>query len=312
MTTKPAPSTELTQDARSRHAAGEVLVGTAGWADADLLASGWYPAHVRTAADRLACYAERFPLVEVNSSYYGIPAASTAQSWSQAPRGLTMNVKAYRLLTGQPTPAASLPAELRARADGAWLSHRRTPPALLEQAWELFHHSLEPLVSAGRLGLVLLQFPASITADEQGSAQVDRALRLCRPLPAAVEWRHASWLAPRQREASFDLLRRHEASYVCVDMPRHSPAAMPATLEVTAPTAVVRLHGQSRRWLEGDKRERYRYDYTPAELRSWAERALRLAERAERVHMIVNTCCAGAAQRGAAELQRAVEALNRS
>lgn len=288
--------------------AGAILVGTAGWADADLLASGWYPDQVRTPAERLAYYAERFPLVEVNSSYYAVPSASTTRSWALAPHGLTMNVKAFRLLTGQPTPASSLPPELRAQANGAWLSHRRTPESLLSQVWDQFRRSLDPLVSAGRLGTVLLQFPASITADEHGLAQVERALELCSPLPAAVEWRHASWLAPQQREASFRLLRKHDAAFVCVDMPHHSPTAMPAITEVTAPTAVVRLHGRSRAWEGGDKRERYRYDYTATELRSWAARARSLAEEADQVHVVVNTCCSGTAQRTAADLLQLVHA----
>jgi uncharacterized protein YecE (DUF72 family) len=286
--------------------AGRVLVGTAGWADADLLASGWYPAQVRTAAERLAYYAQQFPLVEVNSSYYAIPSAANVRNWAQAPHDLTLNIKAYRLLTGQPTPTASLPTQLRPLAHGSWFAHGRVPDTLLERAWEVFKSNLEPLVSADRLGLVLLQFPASVIPDGNGIAQVQRALELCHPLPAAVEWRHAAWLAPQQREASFDLLRRHDAAFVCVDMPDHSPTAMPATLEVTAPTAVVRMHGRSPQWLTGDKRERYRYDYTPAELETWATRADWLAQRADQVHMILNTCCAGAAQRTATQLQAAV------
>lgn len=280
-----------------------VLVGTAGWADRDLVAAHWYPAHVRTPAARLAYYAERFPLVEANTSYYAIPAEQTVRGWIEAAPDLVMDIKAFRLLTGQPTPAASLPVQLRGEAARAWFSSGDAPPALLHATWQLFHDALEPLRVAGNLGLVLLQFPASVTADSRGRAQVSTALELCRPLRAAVEWRHASWLAPRRRADSLRLLKEYDAAYVCVDMPQHSSTAMPTDLEVTAATAVIRLHGRSEHWADGDKRERYRYEYGSDELRRWAANARELARCAEQVHVIFNNCCAGAAQRAAGELR---------
>ena len=45
-----------------------ILVGTAGWADRDLIASGWYPPSANSPSGRLAYYAGRFPLVEIDSS----------------------------------------------------------------------------------------------------------------------------------------------------------------------------------------------------------------------------------------------------
>ncbi|HEX4791914.1 MAG TPA: DUF72 domain-containing protein [Actinospica sp.] len=290
----------------SVYGAGSVLVGTAGWADKDLLAAGWYPENVRTPAARLVYYAERFPLAEANTSYYAIPSATTVRGWAEAAPDLVMDVKAYRLLTGQPTPVVSLPPELRGEAAGSWLSSRNVPEGLLHSAWRLFHQGIEPLRAAGGLGLVLLQFPASVTADARGRALVERALDLCRPLRAAVEWRHASWLAPNHRATSLKLLTEYDAAYVCVDMPQHPDTAMPSDLEVTAATAVIRLHGHSERWIDGDKRERYQYDYSPPELRRWAANARHLARQTEQVHVIVNTCCAGAAQRAAADLRTAL------
>lgn len=296
-------------ESASRTPTSPVLVGTAGWADKDLVAAHWYPAHVRTAAARLAYYAERFPLVEVDTSYYAIPTETTVRGWVEATPDLVLDVKAFRLLTGQPTPAASLPTQLRSYPIGPWLSARTAPPALLHAAWQLFHEALKPLRATNRLGLVLLQFPASVTADPRGRAQVSAALELCRPQRAAVEWRHASWLAPQQRADSLRLLTEYDAAYVCVDMPQHSSTAMPPDLETTAATAVIRLHGRSKHWADGDKRERYRYEYSPQELRHWATNARELAQRAEQVHVIVNTCCAGAAQRAAGELRTALDEL---
>jgi len=218
-----------------------VLVGTAGWADKDLIASGWYPAQVRKPADRLRYYAGQFPLVEVDSSYYAIPRRSVVEGWAQiepdapdqsdAPdtpgmRGMpgtfVMDVKAYSLLTGHRTRVASLPSDLQEAGakDGAWINGGAASDALVDEAWRRFHDACEPLRTAERLGLIVLQFPPACRPGGAGEQQIEAALEHCAPLRAAVEFRHGSWLAPQQRDRTLDLLRAHGAAYVCVDMPQ--------------------------------------------------------------------------------------------
>ena len=56
-----------------------VLTGTASWTDKTLIACGrFYPPGTNSAEARLRFYASRFPLVEVDSSYYAMPSPSTA------------------------------------------------------------------------------------------------------------------------------------------------------------------------------------------------------------------------------------------
>ena len=55
---------------------GRVQVGTASWADRRLLESGWYPPETDTPEKRLRYYARRFPLVEVDATYYGLAGRS--------------------------------------------------------------------------------------------------------------------------------------------------------------------------------------------------------------------------------------------
>ena len=53
-------------------------------------------------------------MVEVDSSYYAIPAPQTAQLWAErTPRDFTFNVKAFRALTGHPFQAKVLPKDLQ-------------------------------------------------------------------------------------------------------------------------------------------------------------------------------------------------------
>ncbi|MFD0636444.1 DUF72 domain-containing protein [Catenulispora yoronensis] len=97
--------------------------------------------------------------------------------------------------------------------------------------------------------------------------------RYCEPLPAAVEFRDSSWLEPGQRERTWEMLRAHNAAYVCADMPQQAPAAVPPVLAITADKVVNRLHCHSPGWERGGKEERYRYEYSDPELAAWAERS---------------------------------------
>ena len=94
----------------------KVLVGTASWSDKSLVASKkFYPKEAGTPEARLRFYATRFPLVEVDTSYYAIPLAQTSQAWAErTPAHFAFNMKAFRLFTGHATSARVLPPDLRA------------------------------------------------------------------------------------------------------------------------------------------------------------------------------------------------------
>src|SRR5437773_11858066 len=84
---------------------GHVRVGTASWTDRTLIASGWYPPQTDTPEKRLRYYARQFGLVEVDATYYALPAEQTAALWGGQPRtppGFTFNVKAFSLFTHPP------------------------------------------------------------------------------------------------------------------------------------------------------------------------------------------------------------------
>ena len=61
-----------------------VLIGTCSWTDATLVKeTDWYPKKTMTAAERLAYYASKFPIVEVDSTYYFPPTPELAQTWAE-------------------------------------------------------------------------------------------------------------------------------------------------------------------------------------------------------------------------------------
>ncbi len=78
-----------------------ILVGTTFWTEKTLVESGrFYPPDVHTAEARLRYCATQFPVVEVDSSYYGLPSARNAALWvERTPDGFVFDVKAFRLFT---------------------------------------------------------------------------------------------------------------------------------------------------------------------------------------------------------------------
>src|SRR5438045_1944154 len=92
-----------------------ILVGTSSWTDKTLIESGkFYPSTATTPEDRLRFYASRFPIVAIESSYYGIPSVDNARLWiERTPPEFVFNIKTYRLFTRHQTPVQSLGKELR-------------------------------------------------------------------------------------------------------------------------------------------------------------------------------------------------------
>jgi uncharacterized protein YecE (DUF72 family) len=93
----------------------EILVGTASW-------GGHVAARLRlvltqadTAEARRRHYSTYFHLVEVDSTYYAIPAAQVARLWAErTPETFLFDVKAFRISTQHQTPPRVLPKDVRA------------------------------------------------------------------------------------------------------------------------------------------------------------------------------------------------------
>ncbi|OKI50451.1 DUF72 domain-containing protein [Micromonospora sp. CB01531] len=282
---------------------GVIKVGTSSWADQLLVRSGWYPRAVNTPAGRLGFYAERFGLVEADTSYYAIPLPETAAGWAAAtPRGFTFDVKAFRLFTGHHTPVAALPRELRPAGGPSLIRWRDLPAGAYDELWDRFHAALAPLAAADRLGAVLLQFPPWLARGDAAKRRIRDTARRCRPWPVCVELRHSSWFSEEAVVDTVTFLREQGIGYVCVDMPQGHVSSVPPILITTADLAVVRFHGHSTGWESGDRQDRFRYAYGEEELQHWSELLRELADQCAELHVLMNNCCGDQAQRDAARL----------
>ncbi|WP_077799320.1 DUF72 domain-containing protein [Streptomyces sp. JHA26] len=280
---------------------GDVLVGACSWTDRHLVSSGWYPRGRRDAEGRLRYYASRLPVVEVDAGYYALPSRRNSELWvERTPDGFRFDVKAFSLLTGHPTRPEALPADLRGAAGTGPLRRGQADEGLLDEVWGRFTDAVEPLREAGRLGAVLFQFPPWFAPGDPAEAALEACARRAGEWPLAVEFRHPDWWAPHRADATHALLSALGVSAVGTDMAQDLSASLPPIAPVTRPAlAVVRFHGRSPAWGRGSKEDRFRYDYSTAELAAWVPRLRRAAARADELHVLFNNCCADAAVRAA-------------
>lgn len=290
----------------------QILVGTASWSDPSLTDSGlFYPADVATPAGRLAYYAERFPIVEVDTSYYGIPTVRSSLQWAErTPREFIFDVKAFRLFTQHQTDPRVLPKDVR-RALGPTsrknLYYKDLPAELRDELWQQFQLGLEPLRRAGKLGVVLFQFPPWFMPS---GVQFDH-IRECQAKLAgtqiALEFRNRTWFEGDRPERVWQFLRDNCLAHVVVDEPQGFSSSVPQLWEATCPAiAVVRLHGRNRdTWEQKGLKssgERFNYLYGEDELKGLAEEIRELARQVKSVHVLFNNNRDDYAQRNAARL----------
>ena len=291
----------------------EILVGTCSWTDPTLIESGrFYPQWARSAEARLQYYASQFRIVEVDSSYYALLNEKTSGLWAQRTEDrFLFDIKAFRLFTQHPTPHQAFPRDVR-QALPSQLKEKTNlylgdlPQELTDELWKRFERALLPLDSAGKLGVVLFQFPPWFYP---GNEQRDYILKCKEKLPQyriAVEFRHNSWASEKNIERTLDFLRDSDLPYVCVDEPQGFKSSMPPLAEATSDISLIRFHGRNRETWEKKgvtATERFNYLYSEEELKEWVPRIKDLASKARQLHVLFNNCYADKAVVNAGQIK---------
>lgn len=282
----------------------DILVGTASWTDKSLLQSGWYPKGVDSAEERLRFYAEHFPLVEVDSTYYFPPSEKNSELWvERTPENFTFNIKAFSLLTQHPTKPQALYEDLRVKTDKKNLYLDDLKPEAVDEVWERFLSALEPLHAAGKLGALLFQFPHWFPISKRNKQYILECAKRAAPMKICVEFRQPSWMTEGNREETLQFLEGHDLAYVCVDMPQGFKSSVPPVVAATSDLAVIRFHGHNaEEWESGSVQRRFAYLYTDKELKAWAPKIKQLASEAQETHVLMNNCYSNYAQQNAKEL----------
>jgi uncharacterized protein YecE (DUF72 family) len=288
----------------------EVRVGTCSWTDRTLIKdTDWYPKRSMSAAERLAYYSARFPVVEADSTYYGPPSRQLAEGWAErTPDGFRMNVKAYSMMTGHPTKPESLWRDIAEALEPEAATKRNVypqhlPAEAVDEVWARFADALQPLQASGRLGSILLQYPPWFTPKRANRDELARARERLDGLPACVEFRSPMWFGKDDIDRTIGWLADHDLTLVNVDAPKVSK--LPRLAAATADLAVVRFHGRADDTWKGratSAAERFRYLYDKRELRPWVKRVQELAGAAREVHVLMNNCYEDYGVRNAADM----------
>jgi len=291
---------------------GNVYYGTSSWTDPTLLKSKtFYPRDARKPEERLRFYSERFPLVEVDATFYALPSERNARLWAErTPDGFVFNVKAFGLMTHHAVATRSLPEPIRALLPQATASRARVYPRdlprdALDAVWDMFASALRPLAEAGKLGAILYQFPHWFAASRANVAYL-RELAERSPAQPAIEFRGAGWMKdPGKHERTLDLLRDIGATYVVVDEPQGFKTSVPPVVAATSSElAMIRFHGHNAENWEKQgisAAERFKYLYEEDELRRWVAPARELAAQSRQLHILMNNCYADYGVRNAGQ-----------
>lgn len=260
-----------------------IRIGCGSWADPEYVGL-LYPKKT-PATERLQVYTRWFERVELNTLYHALPPRERVAGWvAQTPPGFRFDVKLPKDFSIGPQAAA--------RGDIA----RR------------FLDTIEPILSAQKVGAFLLTLAPSFTPERHRLTELTAAAALLQPhAPVAVELRNRGWVDGPALAKTLDFFRAHQLAWVALDLPSiHAPAILPPIDEVTHPTlAYMRLHGRNPDYLHAKTQgERHRHDYSAAELKQILVRIQSLAARAAHVHVSVNNHCEAFAPKAALALRR--------
>ena len=300
---------------------GEALLGTASWTDPTMTAPGvFYPPGANSAEERLRYYSTQFPVVEVDATYYALPSKRTAESWvERTPKHFVFDIKAHALMTGQPTEVSRLPKSIKEQLPAELTEKKRLyrkdlPQELLDDVYGQFREALEPLVAAGKLGAVFVQFPKWVFPSNE-ARELILATRERLDLPIAVEFRHGSWFNEKNAERTVKFLQEHKIPYVAVDEPQGFKSSVPPVVVPTSDElAVFRFHGRNKEnWEKKDipPSERFRYLYDEDELADWTPKIASVAKATKQTHVIYNNCFSNYGTTNAREAARRLEELQR-
>lgn len=261
-----------------------VYIGTSGFSFRDWIGKV-YPENIRKSS-MLTYYALewKFNAVELNFTYYAPLSKRTAVSLlRKTPSDFVFAVKIPGPVTHE-----------------FW---KKGDPPDTDEILERFVESLEPFDQEGRVGVLLAQFPGSFQKSVKAMDYLKSLKDLLADRDLAVEFRHESWVD----EETYRFLEGAGITHVIADEPRVD-ALYPYIPRVTSETTYFRFHGRNLNWFRAYGSERYNYDYSEEELRTFAQDVKKALKRAKRAFIFFNNCFNGKAVLNAMRLREILQA----
>lgn len=263
--------------------ANTIRVGTSGWS----YPSGkgtwngiFYPvppgrrSRAGAGFDELTFYAEHFDTVEINSTFYRVPTPAAARGWvERTPGDFEFSLKLFQKFTHP---------RMFEKATG------RNPWDLAQKDVDDFRAGIDPIASAGKLGALLAQFPASFRNDDESRAYLEWLLTHFRDYQVALELRHRSW--SDQPDDTLHLLDAFGAAWTQIDEPKFRFSIRQDLLPNVRTFYYLRLHGRNAAqwWNHEQSEDRYNYLYSAAELEPIAQAARQASREVKKTYVYAN------------------------
>jgi uncharacterized protein YecE (DUF72 family) len=238
-----------------------ILIGTSGFSYSGPPPKGWYgvfyPGGKRKGFDELRYYSQVFSTVEINNTFYRPPSAAVTRQWAaKTPPGFSFAVKLWQKFTHPKKISRKKPEEAWEPADQKDFDH--------------FRAGILPLAEAGKLGALLLQYPAGFHWSAEHIERVEETLRRFYDYPKVVEFRHNSW--SENDDAVRALLKQNRASNVLIDEPKFA-TSIRQNPQPIGEIFYFRAHGRNAKawWHAKESWERYDYCYSRDEVKGHAE-----------------------------------------
>ncbi|WP_404459331.1 DUF72 domain-containing protein [Sutcliffiella horikoshii] len=253
-----------------------IYVGVTGWGDHDSL----YTAGIAP-RDKLLEYGAHFPTVEVDASFYAIQPKQNVEKWvTDTPENFQFIVKAYQGMTGH---------------------HRgEIPFDSKELMFTAFKQSIEPYETAGKMAMVLFQFPPWFECKKENVDYLRWCKEQMEDTKVALEFRNQTWFQPAYHDRTLTFMEEQGWIHSICDEPQAGTGSIPTVLHPTDPdNTLVRLHGRNiYGWTKPasgkDWREvRYLYDYNHEELLEWKENLEKLTPLTRNIYMLFNNNSGG-------------------
>jgi len=203
-----------------------------------------------------------------------VPSPATARGWAErTPAGFEFSLKLYQKFTHP---------QMFHKATGA------NPWDLGQKDVDDFRAAMDPLASAGKLGALLAQFPASFKNEGATRGYLEWLLACFKDYRLAVELRHRSW--SDTPEETLEMLGAAGAAWVQIDEPKFRFSIRQNLLPNVKTFYYLRLHGRNAEqwWLHKASEDRYNYLYSPQELRPFAEAARHATRQVKKAYLYAN------------------------
>jgi uncharacterized protein YecE (DUF72 family) len=254
-------------------------IGTSGYSYEDWVGV-LYPSGSRK-TDFLELYAQEFDIVELNYTYYTMPNAKLTEGMAKkTPADFQFSIKAHQTITHQ------------------------IDNSLINREIDSFLKGIDPISSAGKLAVVLLQFPFSFHYTPENRVSLDKVCCGFGSVPLAIEFRNQEW----QRKSVTDELRSRSIAVVNVDEPQMDGLMKPDSIVTSPSVGYVRFHGRNKEnWWGGDNVSRYDYLYNDKELTEWTLRISTMLVQTAVVLIVFNNHSKGQAVQNARRLKQLMQ-----